>query len=109
MNADNDSAQASVRPGCLHVYNEFSPNGDGANDTFKIECITRYPNNTLKVYNRWGNIVFEQRGYDNTWNGTSNGRSTIKAEKELPVGTYYYILDLGDGSGPIQDWLYINR
>lgn len=109
LNMDNDSAQAFVTPTCLHVFNEFSPNGDMVNDFFKIECISRYPNNTLKVYNRWGNIVFEQQGYNNTWEGISNGRATINEGKQLPVGTYYYILDLGDGSKPIQDWLYINR
>jgi len=108
-NETNNSDQTFVTPGCLHVFNEFSPNNDGVNDFFKIECITRYPNNNLKVYNRWGNVVFEQNNYDNTWQGISNGRVTVNPNEELPVGTYYYILDLGDGSNPIQDWLYINR
>ncbi len=108
-NADNDSSSVTIDPGCLHVFNEFSPNGDGVNDVFKIVCISRFPNNVLRVYNRWGNIVFEQRSYDNTWGGISNGRATITGNKKLPVGTYYYVLDLGDGSEPRQDWLYINR
>ncbi|MFS4448983.1 gliding motility-associated C-terminal domain-containing protein [Maribacter sp. 2307UL18-2] len=108
-NETNDSAQVSIAPGCLHVFNEFSPNGDGVNEVFKIDCISRYPNNTLQVYNRWGNIVFEQNAYDNTWGGISNGRATINEERKLPVGTYYYILNLGDGSEPVQDWLYINE
>ncbi len=106
---DNDASSVTIQPGCLHVFNEFSPNGDGVNDVFKIVCITRYPNNVLKVYNRWGNIVFEQRNYNNSWDGTSNGRATITSDKKLPEGTYYYVLDLGDGSKPRQDWLYINR
>ncbi|MBO0592892.1 DUF11 domain-containing protein, partial [Cellulophaga sp. E16_2] len=109
LNMENDSDQAFVTPSCLHVFNEFSPNDDQVNDFFKIECISRYPDNVLKVFNRWGNIVFEQQGYNNTWEGTSNGRATVNTEKQLPVGTYYYILDLGDGSKPMQDWLYINR
>ncbi|NAS32510.1 DUF11 domain-containing protein [Flavobacteriaceae bacterium R38] len=109
LNTDNDSAQATVEPTCLIIYNEFSPNGDGVNDFFQIDCISRFPNNKLEVYNRWGNIVFEQRNYDNTWDGTSNGRATINTDRQLPVGTYYYILDLGDGSQPRAGWLYINR
>ncbi len=109
VNRSNDSDQAVVEPSCLTVYNEFSPNGDGVNDLFKIDCISRYPNNVLKVYNRWGNIVYEQRSYNNDWDGTSNGRATVQQGDQLPVGTYYYVLDLGDGSAPKTDWLYINR
>lgn len=105
----NNFAEAFVEPSCLVVYNEFSPNGDGVNDYFKIDCISRYPNNTLQVYNRWGNIVFEKRSYSNDWDGTPNGRAIVQKEDQLPVGTYYYVLDLGDGSEPRTDWLYINR
>jgi uncharacterized repeat protein (TIGR01451 family)/gliding motility-associated-like protein len=108
-NSDNDSAEAFVSPSCLVVYNEFSPNGDGVNDYFKIDCISRYPQNVLQVYNRWGNIVYEKRSYNNDWDGTPNGRAIVQKEDQLPVGTYYYILDLGDGSEPRTDWLYLNR
>ena len=109
LNDENDSSQATIDPTCLTIYNEFSPNNDGVNDFFKIDCINRFPNNIIRVYNRWGNIVFEQQNYDNLWNGISNGRATVNEEELLPEGTYYYILDLGDGSEPIADWLYINR
>ncbi|TBN18487.1 gliding motility-associated C-terminal domain-containing protein, partial [Hyunsoonleella pacifica] len=95
--------------GCLLVFNEFSPNGDGVNDTLIINCISNFPNNKLEVYNRWGNVVYEKQGYNNDWDGTSNGRATINANEKLPPGTYYYILDYGDGSEPKVGWLYINR
>ncbi|WP_158447845.1 PKD domain-containing protein [Aquimarina longa] len=108
-NPTNDESTATVETKCLTIFNEFSPNDDGTNDVFYIDCITRYPNNKLIVYNRWGNIVFERKGYDNTWNGTSEGRATIYVQDKLPVGTYYYILDLGEGSKPKAGWLYINR
>ncbi|WP_420603083.1 gliding motility-associated C-terminal domain-containing protein [Flagellimonas sp.] len=109
VNDTNNSDQAEVEPSCLTVFNEFSPNGDGVNEFFKIDCISRYPKNVLQVYNRWGNIVYEQRSYNNDWDGTSNGRATVQKGDLLPVGTYYYVLDLGDGSEPRTDWLYINR
>ncbi|MEO0526487.1 MAG: gliding motility-associated C-terminal domain-containing protein, partial [Bacteroidota bacterium] len=109
LNIANDSAEATVTPSCLNIFSEFSPNGDGVNEFFQIDCITRFPNNTLKVYNRWGNIVFETEAYANDWDGISNGRAVVNKGEKLPVGTYYYILDLGDGSRPIADWLYINR
>ena len=95
--------------GCMMVFNEFSPNGDGVNDTLIINCIENYPSNKLEIYNRWGNIVYEKRGYLNEFDGISNGRAIINQNKELPVGTYYYILNLGDGSKPTVGWLYINR
>ncbi|PZD78088.1 gliding motility-associated C-terminal domain-containing protein [Mesonia sp. K7] len=97
------------------IYNEFSPNGDGINDTFIIEGIENYPNNKLEVYNRWGNMVYEKRGYDNSWDGISTARATLNINEILPVGTYYYILKLGAHkvTGNIArtktGWIYINR
>ncbi|MFS4482967.1 gliding motility-associated C-terminal domain-containing protein, partial [Hyunsoonleella sp. 2307UL5-6] len=95
--------------GCLVVFNEFSPNGDGVNDTLIINCIENFPNNKIEVYNRWGNIVYQERNYNNDWDGTSNGRATVNTDDKLPPGTYYYVLDFGDGSEPKVGWLYINR
>ena len=94
---------------CLTVYNEFSPNGDGVNDVFVIECIEDYPDNKLEVYNRWGNIVYSKDGYHNEWDGTSNGRETINKSRELPDGTYYFVLKLDKQSKPRIGWLYLNR
>ncbi|MDO5977224.1 gliding motility-associated C-terminal domain-containing protein, partial [Flavivirga jejuensis] len=95
--------------GCLIVLNEFSPNGDGVNDFLIINCIENYSNNRLEIYNRWGNIVYKKTGYNNEFDGTSNGRTTIQGTDKLPVGTYYYVLDLGEGSKPKVGWIYINR
>ncbi|SHJ66454.1 gliding motility-associated C-terminal domain-containing protein, partial [Aquimarina spongiae] len=108
-NSDNDEDQVTIDTICLTVFNEFSPNNDGVNDTFVIDCIDRFPNNKLIIYNRWGNIVYQKEGYDNSFDGTSNGRAVLYTEEKLPVGTYYYILDLGNGSPTRAGWLYINR
>ena len=72
------------------IFNGFSPNGDNVNETFTIEGIEDFPNNTVQVFNRWGNMVFEQNGYKGQWNGTWN-------DKDLPSGTYFYLLDDGEG------------
>ncbi|MGS2741975.1 T9SS type B sorting domain-containing protein [Sinomicrobium sp. M5D2P17] len=108
-NISNNRAEVTVIPSCLRVYNLFSPNGDGMNDTFRIDCIENYPENKLEVYNRYGHVVFRQKGYDNTWKGASNVKNTISRNGMLPVGTYYYVLDPGDGSKPVSGWLYIMR
>ena len=105
----NDSGSSSTSPICLSIYNEFSPNDDGVNDFFVIDCIDQYTNNTLEIFNRWGNTVYKKKGYNNTWDGVSTGRATVNAGEKLPVGTYYYVLDLGDGSKPKKGWIYINR
>ena len=111
-NTSNDRDEVTVeviRTDCLIVYNEFSPNNDGANETFFIECIEEYPQNFLQVFNRWGNLVFEQRSYDNSWTGTRRASGQSSSNDELPAGTYYYLLDPGDGSEVRTGWLYIAR
>ncbi|WP_337968883.1 gliding motility-associated C-terminal domain-containing protein [uncultured Flavobacterium sp.] len=101
-NSSNNQDSATVSPNCLKIYNEFSPNDDGQNDTFYIDCITQYPDNQLQIFNRWGNLVYYRKGYDNTWDGKADGSA-----KTLPEGTYFYILDLGNGSAKKSGWLYL--
>lgn len=68
----------------------FSPNGDGVNDGFIIDRIEDYPNAVVQIYNRWGNLIYESpSGYTIPWDGTYKGKS-------LPVGTYYYVINLND-------------
>ncbi len=67
----------------LKVYNAISPNGDGRNDAFVLQGLQKYPNNTLIIFNRWGNEIFKVKNYENDWQGTWNG-------KDLPDGTYFY-------------------
>ncbi len=74
----------------IFIPNGFSPNGDGVNDNFEIPGIEFFPNNELKIFNRWGNLIREFRGYANEWRGTN------ASEEPLPDGTYYYILKLND-------------
>ncbi|WBX75623.1 Ig-like domain-containing protein [Tenacibaculum ovolyticum] len=97
---------------CVVVYNEFTPNGDGINDELKIDCIEKFKNNKVEIFNRWGNTVFKISGYNNedkVFKGISNGRANFNVDDELPVGTYFYILDLGNGTAIRKGWIYINR
>lgn len=70
------------------IPNGFTPNSDGINDLFVIKNLENFNENSLSVYNRYGNKVFQQSPYLNDWNGIGNRGSL------LPPGTYYYILNL---------------
>lgn len=72
------------------LYDVLTPNNDGQNDIWVIEGIENYPNNVVQVYNRWGNMVWNQSSYTNDWDGLSN------KGKKLPAGGYYYIVRLND-------------
>ena len=86
--------------GCkITVYNAISPNNDGKNDFLKIEGLECHPNNSVRIYNRWGVLVYEKNQYnnlDNTFKGMSEGRFTIKSYEGLPSGTYFYVLRYED-------------
>jgi gliding motility-associated-like protein len=77
----------------INIPNIFSPNGDGLNDLWIIDKIEQYPNSVVEIFNRYGNKIFERKGYSraSAWDGTNKGAP-------LPVGAYYYILRLGDDS-----------
>lgn len=89
----------------------ISPNQDGNNDYWRIRGINDYPDNKVSVFNRWGNVVFETTGYDNintVFDGKAN-KSGSWGSGELPDGTYYYTIDLGDGSPPLSGYLVLKR
>jgi gliding motility-associated-like protein/uncharacterized repeat protein (TIGR01451 family) len=108
VDAANNSASASVEPICLTVYNEFTPNNDGANDLFRIDCIESYPNNELKVFNRYGALVYSKQHYENDWDGTANVSGVVNRGDMLPTGTYFYVITIGDGTVK-KGWLSIMR
>ncbi|RKN78139.1 T9SS type B sorting domain-containing protein [Ulvibacterium marinum] len=99
----------------VEVFNVLTPNGDGVHDVLQISGLENFPNNTIRIYNRWGVMVFTTNGYDmegNFFDGTSQGRVTVDVDNKLPVGTYFYILDYEDDNGNQQSlsgYIYINR
>ena len=103
----------------FEIFNGITPDGDGLNDFFNVLGIENFPDNNMKIFNRWGVLVWETDGYggttgkENVFQGVSNGRSTIRQDEDLPTGTYFYILvrvDPDSGEG-LKDsgYLYINR
>jgi len=80
----------------IGIPDGFSPNGDGLNETFIIEGLDAYPGNTIYIFNRWGNKVFSASPYHNDWDGTSDS-DRFTGRGALPVGTYFYVLELKDG------------
>jgi gliding motility-associated-like protein len=78
-------------PSTITIPNAFTPNGDGFNDLWEIRALVDYPRCMVSVYNRYGSLVYHSKGYSRPWDGTYNGR-------QVPVGTYYYIVDPNNGS-----------
>lgn len=87
----------------VKIYNGVTPNGDGNNDVFTIDNINEFPNNHLLIYNRWGRLIYEANGYDNI----TKFWPTKEEAGNISSTTYFYLLDLGDGSPVIKNWIEI--
>ncbi len=76
----------------MKIYTAFSPNNDGINDRWVLvkNLDVMYPNNHLQIFNRWGRLIFEANPYRNDWDGGN-----------YPDGTYFFMIDLADGSNII--------
>ncbi|WP_288096069.1 gliding motility-associated C-terminal domain-containing protein [Hydrotalea sp.] len=75
----------------ISVPNAFSPNGDGINDFWEIKDLYTYPTADVSVFDRNGQMIFHTIGYGKPWDGTYN-------DKPVPIGTYYYIINLNNGT-----------
>lgn len=84
------------------IPNSFSPNGDGVNDTWKLENIEDYPESRIEVFNRYGQKLFESRKYTFPWDGRNKGAP-------LPPGTYYYLIYLHPQLKVLSGWLLLVR
>ncbi len=98
-------------PNMLGPIKGVSPDGDGINDFWRIVGINAFPQNQVKIFNRWGNVVWETAGYNNfdrVFVGTGNQLTSLGAD-ELPEGTYFYSITLGDGTDPLQGFFVLKR
>lgn len=74
-----------IIPAEITAPNIVTPNGDTLNDFLTFKYLEFFPNNNLKIYNRWGQLIYEVSGYQNNWNGSG-----------FPDGTYFYVLEVGE-------------
>ncbi|MFT7238521.1 MAG: gliding motility-associated-like protein, partial [Cyclobacteriaceae bacterium] len=96
----------------LPVNEVFTPNNDGYNDVLLFDGIENFPNNKIQIFNRWGNLVWEASGYNNTSDlfvGNANSGNAVRNNSKLPDGTYFFILNLGDGSQIQKGYIVIRR
>lgn len=93
----------------LMIPDGFSPNGDGINDTFNIPNIEfLFPDFTLEIYNRYGNVMYKGNRNTPDWDGRSNQSTVI--DGVAPNGVYFYIVNFNKGNKPAkQGRLYLNR
>ncbi|MEQ6117978.1 gliding motility-associated C-terminal domain-containing protein, partial [Reichenbachiella sp. MALMAid0571] len=92
--------------------NLFSPNGDGVDDMWMLPGLENYPSNRVTIYNRNGNKVSEIEGYNNSdraWDGRATEGLVLNSGNGVPSGTYFYVIDLGDGSSIIKGFVVIRR
>jgi gliding motility-associated-like protein len=87
----------------VQVFTGITINADGKNEHLYIENIEQYPNNTVTVFNRWGTQLYSGKGYDNV---NKFWPSVDEADK-LVAGTYFYVLEIGDGSKTRKGWIEI--
>ena len=109
---DHDGIDNRIDPDpCDPVaFQGISPNGDGKNDYLVIPGVMRTTPNTMTVYDRVGNIVFETKDYGNNWGGETNqGNPLLAGDGLLPDGVYFYILDYNGVRPRVSTYIYINR
>lgn len=87
----------------IPVPNAITPNSDGMNDSFVIDKIGDFENNTLQIFNKWGTLVYSAAPYKNEFTGVSS------SGKELPDEIYYYIFNYGNGDKPLKNYILIKR
>ncbi len=103
---NQDTAEVEL-DNCLTIPQGISPNDDAKNDFLVIPCIEDYENNQIKIYNRLGVLIYESKNYQNDWNGYPNKGFPL-TDKRLPVGTYFYILEVDSSQKPIIGWVYLS-
>ena len=98
---DTNFQIATITSDC--VPNVFSPNGDGINDSWSLEDTFLYAESEVRIYGRFGKLIFQSVGYHTAWDGTNENGN------DLPDGVYFYHLEIGNGFDPIQGTVTIIR
>lgn len=106
LNGDCESSRAQLQVtvglSTLNIANTFTPNGDGINDYWQIAGVENYPNALVQIFNRYGQKLFESKGYSTPFDGTYKGQ-------KLASGVYYYIINLNTNCNLLSGSLTILR
>ena len=86
----------------LYIPNAFTPNGDGRNDSWNIQILAAYSRFDLKVFDRYGELVFRAKDINKAWDGKYKGEN-------VPAGSYVYIIDLGKGHDLVKGSVMVIR
>ena len=93
----------------VDIPESFSPNGDGVNETFLMPGLSDFPGNEVTIYNRWSREVYRIMNYHLPGHAWTGHVQNDPARKELPAGTYFYVLDLGGGNGMRKGFVQLVR
>ncbi len=85
----------------------LSPNGDGRNETLEIPAAQQYTDNAIQIYNRYGQLVFQQDHYTGGFDGQANVELTVKRDKGLEPGVYFYIITFNELRQQHQGYFYL--
>jgi gliding motility-associated-like protein len=98
----SDVVTITVDQDVFEIFNSFSPNADGTNDTWNIPNASNYPEISVQIFNKWGNLLYEQNKVYVPWDGTNDGA-------KLPSDTYFYIVKLSPTSDALKGSVTIVR
>ena len=99
----NDTTSLIIHVQGYDAYNVFSPNGDNINDTWNLEDTFLYSDSEVKIYGRYGRLLFESIGYTIAWDGKDTEGD------DVPVGVYFYSIEIGNGYDLIQGTVSVFR
>ena len=103
---------ACESPDNITISKVVTVNNDGVNDTFEVSDVQSCGFSVdVKVFNRWGKIVYESSNYQNNWRGRhDNSGLTMGSNSKLPTGTYYYLVNVvGSGFAPRTGYIYLGN
>ena len=104
IDRDNDGDPSCTDPDDNQIFVSplLTPGVNGPESTWKIINFEQYPSSIVKVYNRYGQVVFRKVNYQNDWGGTYH-----KTGEPLPAGSYYYIVEVPETGKVKKGWLYL--
>ena len=104
VDRDNDGDPSCTDPDDNQIFVSplLTPGVNGPESTWKIINFEQYPSSIVKVFNRYGQVVFRKVNYQNDWAGTHN-----KTGELLPAGSYYYVVEVPETGKVKKGWLYL--